>query len=113
MQKKSIQEINQLYELEILKIVKTIKAQKLPREGGWDKLNVLLQFPDGMSHYAQTIANEIESKTNCNCMIWLDSCFGACDIPIETKNIVDLIIQVGHSKWNFKNNKYTKKIISF
>lgn len=96
MQKKSIQEINEIYKLEIPKIVKTIKKQR--------SRQILLQFPDGMLPYAQTIADKIESKTNCNCIIWLNPCFGACDIPIETQNIVDLIIQFGHSKWNFKNN---------
>jgi len=103
MQKKSILEINELYNLELPKIVKTLKNQKVK--------NILLQFPEGMKPYAQTIVDEIESQTNCNCLIWLDSCFGACDIPIETQNLgVDLIIQFGHSKWNFKDKNI--KIIS-
>ena len=102
MKPKTIQEINQIYNLEIQKIVKTIKKQK-PK-------NILLQFPEGMKPYSQTITDEIESQTNTNCMIWLDSCFGACDIPIETKDLgTDLIIQFGHSKWNF-NNKNIKII---
>jgi len=95
MQKKSISEINEIYNIEIPKIVKTIKKQKAK--------NLLLQFPEAMKPYAQTIADEIKSQTKCNCFIWLDSCFGACDIPIETQNMVDLIIQFGHSKWNFKD----------
>jgi 2-(3-amino-3-carboxypropyl)histidine synthase len=99
MQKKSIEEINKRYKLEIPKIVKTIKKQKAK--------NILLQFPEGMKPYSQTIASEIESQTNSNCMIWLDSCFGACDIPIETREITDLIIQFGHSKWKF-NDKNVK-----
>lgn len=98
MQKKSIREINEIYELEIPRIIRTIKKQKARC--------VLLQFPEAMKPYSQTIADEIESKTNCNCMIWLDSCFGACDIPIEAKESgINLIIQFGHSKWKFGDER--------
>ncbi len=90
---KSIQEIQEIYDLELLKIIKTIKKQK-PKK-------VLLQFPEGLKPYAQTITDEIKSETNCSCFIWLDSCFGACDIPLETEKLgIDLIIQFGHSQVN-------------
>jgi len=88
---KSIHEIQELYNLELPKIISNIKKQK-PKK-------VLLQFPEGLKPYAQTITDEIKSKTNCNCFIWLDSCFGACDTPLETQKLgIDLIIQFGHSK---------------
>jgi len=95
MKPKSFQEINEIYDLEINKIVKTIKKQKAK--------NILLQFPEAMKPYSIEISKEIENKTKSKCFIWLDSCFGACDIPLETKKLgFDLIIQFGHSKWNFK-----------
>lgn len=95
MQKKTIDEINEIYDLELDKIIKTIKKQKAKR--------VLLQFPEGMKPYAQEICDYIENKSNCQCFIWLDSCFGACDVPIEVEKLkVDLIIQFGHSPWKFK-----------
>lgn len=98
MKQKSIQEINEIYDLEIPKIVKTIKKQKAKK--------ILLQFPDGLKPYAQVIADEIENKTNSQCFIWMESCFGGCDVPIETGNLgINLIIQFGHSKWNYAEKR--------
>ncbi|MBT4166159.1 hypothetical protein HOE04_03925 [archaeon] len=103
MKPKTIQEINQIYNLEIQKIVKTIKKQK-PKK-------VLLQFPEGMKPHAQTISKEIENQTNTQTFIWMNSCFGACDLPTNTKELgIDLIIQFGHSKWRYKDNKNIKEL---
>ena len=94
MQKKSIQEIQTLYNLELDKAITKIKSSK-------PKIT-LLQFPEGLKPYAQTITDYLESKTNSQFMIWLDTCFGACDVPqLPPKKEVDLIIQFGHSKWKF------------
>jgi len=96
--KKSIVEIEKEYELEIPKIMRIIKKKKAQK--------VLLQFPDGLKPYSTVIANEIENKTGCNCMIWLGDCFGACDVPLEVEKLgVDLIVQFGHSKWNYEKEK--------
>ena len=101
MQKKTIDEINEIYELEIARIVRTIKKEKAR--------NVLLQFPDGMKQYSQTIVDEIESKTSSKCFIWLGSCFGACDLPIEVEKLgIDLIIQFGHSDWKYDKDRKIK-----
>lgn len=110
MQHKSIVEIEREYDLEIEKIVKTIKKElslkkKLRKEN--KKLLVLLQFPDGLKPYATVIADYIEEKTNVQCLIWLGSCYGACDVPVQVERLkpkIDLIIQFGHSKWKFKKN---------
>ncbi len=101
MQVKSISEIQKIYDLELDKIVKTIKKQKA-------KL-VLLQFPDGLKPHSTVIANEIEKKCrkdkmNVKCLIWFGSCYGACDVPIQVEKLkpkIDLIVQFGHSKWKF------------
>jgi len=93
MQKKIIDEINKVYDLEIERIIKEIIVKKAKK--------VLLQFPEGMKPYATIISEEIENKTKTKCFIWLDSCFGACDVPVETERLgVDMIIQFGHSSWN-------------
>jgi 2-(3-amino-3-carboxypropyl)histidine synthase len=77
------------YDFEIEKCVKEIKKDKA-------KL-VLLQFPEGLKTKALDIAKEIEEKTKCRCLIWADTCFGACDIPLEVEKLkVDLIIHFGH-----------------
>ncbi len=101
MEKKSIYEIEREYELELDKIVKTIIKEKA-------KL-VLLQFPDGLKPYANVIADEIENRAKkqgkkVECLIWLGDCYGACDIPNveKLKPKIDLIIQFGHSEWNYK-----------
>jgi 2-(3-amino-3-carboxypropyl)histidine synthase len=97
MENKTIQEIEEIYDLELEKVVKTIKQENAKK--------VLLQFPEGMKPYAQTIANEIETLTNnkCQCVIWMGTCFGACDLPMDTSRLgIDLAIQFGHSNWGFK-----------
>jgi|TARA_B100001971_G_C18203338_1_gene546009 2-(3-amino-3-carboxypropyl)histidine synthase len=94
MENKTIDEINEIYDIEINKIVKTIKK-------GENK-KVLLQFPEGMKPYSTVIANEIEGKTDSEVFIWLGTCFGGCDVPLEVEKLgVDLIIQFGHSVWKF------------
>ena len=93
MQKKSIQEINEIYDLELSKIITTIKKNNFKK--------ILLQLPEGLKPYALEIANHLEENTNSTYFIWLGSCFGACDIP-QIKDI-DLTIQFGHNSMGFKN----------
>lgn len=80
------------YNLEIDKIVKEIKERNA-------KL-ICLQLPDGLKQKATEIASEIERKSNAKCIIWLGSCFGACDLPTQLENLeIDLLVQFGHSAW--------------
>lgn len=93
---KTISEIEREYDFEIDKIVDAVKKinKKNPR--------VLLQFPDGLKPWADVVAKEIERRTDNNpeVMIWFGSCFGACDVPLQTEKLgVDLIVQFGHSAW--------------
>jgi len=83
------------YNLEIEKVIKAIKKQKANR--------VLIQLPEGLKNQATGIASEIEKNTDAQCIIWIGSCYGACDLPqgLEKLNI-DLVIQFGHSQWPFK-----------
>lgn len=95
MRKKTIEEIEEKYDLELGRIVKEIKETKAKR--------VLLQFPDGIKPYATVIVDELEKrcekeKVKVQFFIWLGSCYGACDIP-EAESKVDLVVQFGHSKW--------------
>ena len=77
------------YDLELEKVIKKIKKSK-PK-------TVLIQLPDGLKPKAKEIADEIEQKTKATPIIYLASCYGACDTP-DIKNI-DLLIQWGHSRW--------------
>jgi len=106
MEKKTFKEIEKKYDLEIDKIVKTVKKEKAK--------TVLLQFPDGLKPYSTVIADELEKrlkeqKIKAEILIWLGSCFGACDIPNIPKKLgVDLLIQFGHTAWNYNKEKGLK-----
>ena len=104
MQNKSIVELNEEYDLEIGRIIKTIKKEKAK--------SVLLQFPDGMKPYATAIIDELEKQLpKTSFFIWLGSCFGACDIPILPKNMkIDLLVQFGHSEWEY-GEKSGRKVL--
>ncbi|MGD9276767.1 MAG: diphthamide synthesis protein [Candidatus Pacearchaeota archaeon] len=89
----SIKELNEKYNFDFEKIISQIKKEKA-------KL-VLLQFPDGLKIYATAIADYLEEKTNSEFLIWLDTCFGACDTPVlseKLKKKIDLVIQFGHNE---------------
>jgi 2-(3-amino-3-carboxypropyl)histidine synthase len=90
---KNIKDIEEKYNLELDKVVSQIKKNKA-------KL-VLLQFPDGLKPYATTIVDYLEEKTNTQFLIWVGSCFGACDSPTGIENMkpkIDLTIQFGHNE---------------
>jgi 2-(3-amino-3-carboxypropyl)histidine synthase len=90
------------YNLEIEKVIGIIKKQKAKR--------VLIQLPEGLKPQAIGLVNEIESKTKTQCLIWLGSCYGACDLPQGLEKLkIDLVIQFGHSPWPYKNLKIIKK----
>lgn len=80
------------YNLELNKAIKEIKKQKAKK--------VCIQLPDGLKPKAQEIADKIEKQTQV--FIWLNSCFGACDVPEHIKKLgIDLLIQWGHSEWKY------------
>lgn len=83
------------YDLELEHAVKEIKDSKAK--------NVVLQLPDGLKSRATEIASYLKKNTDANILIWLNSCYGACDIPLELNSLnIDLLIQFGHSKWMFE-----------
>ena len=47
------------------------------------------------------MADFLEQKTGCQVIIFLGSCFGACDVPLEVERLgVDLLVAWGHSEWS-------------
>jgi len=82
------------YDLELDRVVKEIRNQKAK--------TVCIQLPDGLKQKAKEICDRIKKDTNAEALIWLGSCFGACDVPNLDKldKDVDLLIQWGHSEWN-------------
>lgn len=78
------------YNLELQKAIDYIKKKKAK--------TVLIQLPDGLKPKAKEIHDTLEKNTNAKIIIWLGSCYGACDTP---KAEVDLLIQWGHSEWKY------------
>jgi 2-(3-amino-3-carboxypropyl)histidine synthase len=90
---KSIEELEKNYNLELEKVVSNIKKIKAKV--------VVLQFPDGLKPYATVVVDYLEKKTDAEFLIWFESCFGACDIPLGLEKLkpkIDLIIHFGHNK---------------
>ncbi len=88
----TIEELKGRYDLELKRITSEIKKRKA-------KL-VLLQFPDGLKPYATAVVDYLREKTKAEFLIWLGSCYGACDTPVGLGGIkpkIDLIIQFGHN----------------
>ncbi len=76
------------YDLELDKAVAEIKKHNAK--------SICIQLPDGLKPKAKDIQEYIEKNTDASVVIWLGSCYGACDIP---KVDVDLLIQWGHSEF--------------
>jgi len=80
------------YDLELDAVEKKIKNENAK--------TACIQLPDGLKPHAQEIVKELQKRTNAKIMIWLGSCWGACDIPLELNRLgVDLLVQWGHSEW--------------
>ncbi len=78
-----------MYNLELEKAIRTIRQQKAK--------SVCIQLPEGLKPRAKEIADSIEEQTKAKVLIWMGSCFGACDTPpLED---IDLLIQWGHSRF--------------
>ncbi len=90
---KTIEELKEKYDLELERVTLEVKKSKA-------KL-VLLQFPDGLKPYATAVVDYLKEKTNSEFLIWLGSCYGACDTPIGIEKLnpkIDLVIQFGHNE---------------
>lgn len=75
------------YDLELERVVKEINESKAK--------TVLIQLGDGLKPQGTEIVEYLEKKTNALIFLWLDTCYGVCDVP-DAK--VDLIIQFGHNE---------------
>lgn len=90
MKEYGLKDLDEYYKLDLDKAVDLIKKEKA-------KL-VLVQFPDGLKQYATSIVDYLEEKTTAEFLIYLGSCYGACDTPLGMGELgVDLVIQFGHN----------------
>lgn len=89
------------YNLDLEKAVKIIKKEKV-------KI-VCIQLPDGLKPRATEIADYLEKNTKAKIVIWLNSNWGSCDVPLGLETVgVDLLINFGHNSFGFKD-KISKK----
>ncbi len=80
------------YDLELAKVIERVQKDN-------SKL-VCVQLPDGLKPRAAEIQEAIEKNTSAKVVIWMGSCYGACDVPLQVERLgVDLLIQWGHSVW--------------
>ena len=78
------------YNLELEKVAEEIKDN--------DAKLVCVQLPDGLKPKAKEIHEYLEKNTDSKVIIWLGSCWGGCDVPLQLEKLgVDLLIQWGHS----------------
>lgn len=93
MQKYSVEKLKEIYEIDLDGVVDEVKKTK--------SKTVLLQFPEGLKPYATSVVDYLEKKTNSLYLIWMGSCYGACDTPVGIENLkpkIDLVIQFGHNE---------------
>ncbi len=79
------------YDLELNKAIQEIKNAKAK--------TVCIQLPDGLKPKADEITVKLEQETGAQILIWLNSCYGACDWPMGLD--VDMLIAWGHSTWKY------------
>ena len=56
---------------------------------------VLLQLGDGLKPKGTEVVEKLEKETGATIYLWLESCFGVCDVP---KADVELVVQFGHNE---------------
>ena len=80
------------YDLEEQKIIETIKEKGYKR--------ILIQLPDGLKTRAETLIPMLEKETGAEFLIWFDTNFGACDLPIGARMLnIDLVVAFGHNRY--------------
>ncbi|MCD6434292.1 MAG: diphthamide synthesis protein, partial [Candidatus Diapherotrites archaeon] len=74
----------------IAKIIKIVKREKA-------KI-VAIQIPEGLKTSAAEIVNSVEKNTKARVLLFVDPCYGACDVRDEEAKRAncDLLIHVGH-----------------
>jgi 2-(3-amino-3-carboxypropyl)histidine synthase len=90
-----------MYDIDIASAISEIKRIKARI--------IALQVPEGLKKRAYQIAEDLESKSGAEVLVVAEPCFGACDVPSSLFDIVDAIVNVGHSP--IPNLKFPKPLI--
>jgi len=79
-----------MYDLETDRLIARIKEK--------GHKTILIQLADGIKPRAAEVVDKIRKETDAECLIWLGSCFGACDVPFGLNQLgVDFVVQWGHN----------------
>ncbi|MGQ9587338.1 MAG: diphthamide biosynthesis enzyme Dph2 [Thermoplasmata archaeon] len=70
---------------------------------------VALQVPEGLKRRAHQIAKDLENKAGAEVLVVAEPCFGACDVPSSLFDMVDAVVNVGHSP--IPSLKFSKPVI--
>ncbi len=70
---------------------------------------IALQVPEGLKRRAYQIAKDLESKAGAEVLVVAEPCFGACDVPSSLFDMVDVIVNVGHSP--IPSLKFSKPVL--
>lgn len=92
MKEYTLEDLDSMYDLELERVASEIKKNKAQL--------VLIQFPDGLKQFATAVVDYLREKTNAEFLIWLGSCWGACDFPVgfeRMKDKPDMMVQFGHN----------------
>ena len=81
-----------MYDIEEEKILHEIRRRGLKR--------ILLQLPEGLKPLGFRLAQLIERQTNAEVFLAGDPCYGACDLSLSSKRLVEaeLLIHIGHAE---------------
>ncbi len=78
-----------MYDIDLTSAVSEIKRLKARIVG--------LQVPEGLKKRAYQFAEDIEAKSGAEVLVVAEPCFGACDVPSSLIDVVDAIVNIGHS----------------
>lgn len=81
------------YDFELERIIGEIKRRRARK--------ALIQLPEGLRGEGLRICAEIEARTGAIAYISGDSCYGACDLPLDEADLLraDLVLHFGHSPY--------------
>lgn len=54
-------------------------------------------MPEGLKVYAPEIIKDLREATSSSFVLLADPCYGACDFPVNFRDMADALIQFGHS----------------
>ncbi len=90
-----------MYDIDLASAISEIKRLKAR--------TVALQVPEGLKKRAYQLAEDLENKSGAEVLVVAEPCFGACDIPSSLFEIVDAIVNIGHS--SIPSLKYSKPVV--